>query len=315
MRIAFAAPLLLAVSAQAAPFTATEMMKLKRWPIPRLSPDGKWVAYQSTDVDLAAGTRNSDIWIVPASAGGAPRRLTDHPQVGHAGRAGAPTASGIAFVSTRDGASQVYVVDARGRRGAQGDVPVHRGRRRPLDRRRDAARDVATSSRTAGARTTSCNKKKAWTRRASRRPRASTTACSTGTGTPGTTAGARHLFVVPLDGGPARDLTPGDARRAARSTSAGPTTTRSRPTARRSASRATTTRSEAIVHQRRALRRAARAAATPMKIADAPGYDGAPRYSPDGTAHRVPRPAARGLRGRPLAAHGLRPRTRRHPRA
>jgi dipeptidyl aminopeptidase/acylaminoacyl peptidase len=66
---------LAAVPAAAAPFTATEMMKLQRLADPQVSPDGKWVLYSQTEVDLAANARNSDLWIVPV-AGGAPRRLT-----------------------------------------------------------------------------------------------------------------------------------------------------------------------------------------------------------------------------------------------
>ena len=55
-------------------FDAIQMMKLQRLADPQLSPDGKWVAYQATDVALDAGTRNTDIWIVSADghARGAP---------------------------------------------------------------------------------------------------------------------------------------------------------------------------------------------------------------------------------------------------
>ncbi len=54
-----------AVAATTAPrFDAIQMMKLKRLADPQLSPDGKWVAYQATDVALDAGTRNTDIWVV-----------------------------------------------------------------------------------------------------------------------------------------------------------------------------------------------------------------------------------------------------------
>ena len=40
----------LAHPALSASFTATEMMKLERLADPAVSPDGKWVAYQSTEV-------------------------------------------------------------------------------------------------------------------------------------------------------------------------------------------------------------------------------------------------------------------------
>src|SRR5688500_8063616 len=110
--------LLLAAAAQsaappAARFDAVQMMKLDRLADPQLSPDGKWVAYQSTHVDLDAGTRNTDIWIVAADGQGAPRRLTDDPAADTRPR-WSPDGRSLAFDSARGGESQVYVVPAAG---------------------------------------------------------------------------------------------------------------------------------------------------------------------------------------------------------
>jgi dipeptidyl aminopeptidase/acylaminoacyl peptidase len=58
------------------PFTFEDMMKLKRVDEPMPSPDGKWVVFSATDVDLDANTKISHLWIVPA-AGGESRRLND----------------------------------------------------------------------------------------------------------------------------------------------------------------------------------------------------------------------------------------------
>src|SRR5467141_5103507 len=60
------------------PFTFEDMMKLKRVDEPAPSPDGKWVAFSATDVDLDANTKISHLWIVPAS-GGEARRLNQTP--------------------------------------------------------------------------------------------------------------------------------------------------------------------------------------------------------------------------------------------
>jgi Tol biopolymer transport system component len=54
------------------------MMKLKRVDEPVPSPDGKWVAFSATDVDLEANTKISHLWIVPAS-GGESKRLNETP--------------------------------------------------------------------------------------------------------------------------------------------------------------------------------------------------------------------------------------------
>jgi hypothetical protein len=60
------------------PFTFEDMMALKRVGAPVPSPDGKWVVFDCVDVDLAANTKTSHLWIVPA-AGGESRRLNETP--------------------------------------------------------------------------------------------------------------------------------------------------------------------------------------------------------------------------------------------
>ena len=60
------------------PFTFEDMMKLKRLDEPVPSPDGRWVVFSATDVDLEANTKNSHLWIVPAS-GGESKRLNETP--------------------------------------------------------------------------------------------------------------------------------------------------------------------------------------------------------------------------------------------
>ncbi|HXY40414.1 MAG TPA: S9 family peptidase, partial [Vicinamibacteria bacterium] len=93
-------------------FTATEMMRLRRLADARPSPDGSRVAFALTDVLLAAGTRNTDIFLVPF-VGGAPQRvLADpgsdtRPRFSRDGRR-------LAFLSTRTGSAQVWVTDMGG---------------------------------------------------------------------------------------------------------------------------------------------------------------------------------------------------------
>src|SRR5712691_10505012 len=60
------------------PFTFEDMIKLKRIDEPVPSPDGKWVVFAATDVDLEANTKISHLWIVPAN-GGESRRLNETP--------------------------------------------------------------------------------------------------------------------------------------------------------------------------------------------------------------------------------------------
>src|SRR6266496_2701240 len=60
------------------PFTFEDVMALKRVGAPVPSPAGKWVVFDCQDVDLAANTKVSHLWVVPAS-GGESRRLNPTP--------------------------------------------------------------------------------------------------------------------------------------------------------------------------------------------------------------------------------------------
>ncbi len=94
--------------AQKRPFTFEDMMKLKRVEEPVPSPDGKWVLFAAVDVDLAANTRTPHVWIVP-TAGGQEKQIiadrdADRPRW-------APDGKKFAFLSTKQGGSQVWVAD------------------------------------------------------------------------------------------------------------------------------------------------------------------------------------------------------------
>ncbi len=87
------------------------MMRIKRISDPQLSPDGKTVAFSVQSVDLAENKRVTQIYTVPLD-GGYPRMLTtegsnDRPRW-------SPDSSKIAFVSTRSGSSQIWLMNADG---------------------------------------------------------------------------------------------------------------------------------------------------------------------------------------------------------
>jgi dipeptidyl aminopeptidase/acylaminoacyl peptidase len=98
----------LPLAAQKHPFTFEDMMKLKRVEEPLPSPDGKWVLFAAVDVDLAANTKTPHVWIVP-TAGGPEREIisdqdADRPRW-------APDGKRFAFISTKQGGSQVWTAD------------------------------------------------------------------------------------------------------------------------------------------------------------------------------------------------------------
>ena len=97
------------------PFTFEDMMKLKRVGEPVPSPDGKWVLFSAVDVDLATNKKTPHIWIVPL-AGGQERALIadqdgDRPRW-------APDGKRFAFLSNKEGGSQVWIADFDGAAGA-----------------------------------------------------------------------------------------------------------------------------------------------------------------------------------------------------
>lgn len=90
------------------PFTFEDMMQLRRVSDPQISPDGKWAVFSAQDVNLQANTKTSHLWIVPL-AGGESRQLTSGP--GEERGRFSPDGKRIAFISARDGGSQVWLQD------------------------------------------------------------------------------------------------------------------------------------------------------------------------------------------------------------
>src|SRR5712691_9995507 len=104
----------LAVSAQEAakhPIAFDDMIKLHRIAEPKVSPNGKWVAYTVTTPDMETNRGVSNIWVV-ATTGGAALQLT---QSGHdSSPVWSPDGKTLAFLSSRSGDSQVYLLSMEG---------------------------------------------------------------------------------------------------------------------------------------------------------------------------------------------------------
>jgi dipeptidyl aminopeptidase/acylaminoacyl peptidase len=98
------------------PMTFEDMMKMRRLGDTAVSPDGKWLGYGVTDVDLEKNTRTMSLW-VQAIAGGEPIALG----VGKPGDGGiqfAPDGHSVLFLSGRESGQQIWLADFDGATGA-----------------------------------------------------------------------------------------------------------------------------------------------------------------------------------------------------
>ncbi len=91
--------------------TFGDLIQLHRVGEAQISPEGKWVAYTVTTPNIEANRNASNVWIVP-TAGVGPLQLTQ------SGRDSSPVWSPdgktIAFLSSRSGTSEVYLLSMEG---------------------------------------------------------------------------------------------------------------------------------------------------------------------------------------------------------
>ncbi len=93
------------------PFTFDDLIKLHRISSPELSRDAKWVAYAVSTPDLETNKSVTNIWIADTATGQAI-------QISQGGKDNSPSWSpdgkSLAFLSGRDGTSQIYVLSMDG---------------------------------------------------------------------------------------------------------------------------------------------------------------------------------------------------------
>ncbi len=275
--------LVLLLAAPPEPFTATAMMRLQRMADPQLSPDGRQVAFQSTVIDLAGGTRNTDVWVVPAS-GGTPVRITEDAASDSRPR-WSPDGTALAFVSSRDGASQVWTVPAAGGTARRAtSLPTEAGGVLWIDGRRLlVTSDVYPAcDRADGTYDAECQQKQL---QGAAKPASSVRVYDRLLFRHWDTwrdARRTHLLVVPIDGGPVRDLTPGEVD-VPPFNLGGPDDYDVSPDGAEVAfARKDDPRTDAYSTDAE-LYVVPTAGGPAVKVSGRPGYDGSPRYSPDGT--------------------------------
>jgi dipeptidyl aminopeptidase/acylaminoacyl peptidase len=97
------------------PLTHEALWTMKRVGAPAVSPDGKWVVFSIVEPAYENDKTVSDLWLVSAAGGTAPRRLTNT-KAAENGVVWSPDSTKIAFTTKREGddVDQVYVLDIAG---------------------------------------------------------------------------------------------------------------------------------------------------------------------------------------------------------
>lgn len=256
-------------------------MKRVGEPVP--SPDGKWVAFEQTDVDLSANTKKAHLWIVPAD-GGAARRLNPGSENAESRPRFSPDGKALLFSAKVGDSTQVWVtpfdaeagkLDGAARQlttistGADGAIWSPDGKNVVFvssvypDAKDDAenkARDEALGK--------SKVKAQLFTHLFYRHWNAFTEFKRS------------HLFVVPVEGDVAKDLTPGDhdvppfSLGGADDYAVSPDGKELAYTSNIDEVEATSTNNEIFV--------VPLTGGAPKKISTSPGSDSTPLYSPDG---------------------------------
>ena len=96
--------------------TFEDMMAMKRLGETAVSPDGKWLVYGVTSVDLEKNKKTTELWVQKIE-GGEPFKLAVT-QAGDGGVQFAADGKRILFVSGRDGSGQVWTADFDAATGA-----------------------------------------------------------------------------------------------------------------------------------------------------------------------------------------------------
>src|ERR1035437_4650288 len=96
------------------PMTFEDMMKMKRLGETAVSPDGKWLAYSVTTVDLDQNTKIAEIWLQAIAATGSdsaqPQKLAVA-QPKDSGVQFAPDGHSVLFLSGRSSSQQIWLAD------------------------------------------------------------------------------------------------------------------------------------------------------------------------------------------------------------
>ncbi len=205
------------------PFTFEDMMSLKRVSEPVVSPDGKWVLFSAVDVDLAANKKTPHVWIVPLTDAGSTHASANPGKAGGERELIAtqdadrprwsPDGKRFAFISGKEGGSQIWIADFDGATGTVTGVHKLTSIATEADGELwspDGKNILFVSNVYPECRDEACNEKKLKESENSKVKAMIFTRLLYRHWNAYKEGKRSHLLVVPAEGGVSRDLTPGD---------------------------------------------------------------------------------------------------------
>jgi len=262
------------------PIAVDDLLSMERISEPQFTPDGTRVVYTVAVPDLQANRVARNVWLVSL-------RTTEARPLTTTGRDGgarwSPDGRHVAFVSQRDGSSQLYVLDV--------DTPAGPARLTNLSGGADNivwspdGRTIAfTSEVYPDCRDEACNVSRDDAREKNPVRARIYDALLYRHWTTWSEGKRNHLFIVPSSGGAARDLVPGADYDVPPREREGPHPIAFAPDSRTICFTAVSDRVEATSTNADLFEIDvdATGAATVKRLTTNPGFDGAPAYSPDG---------------------------------
>ena len=258
--------------------TVDDLLAMHRVSDPQISPDGTRVVYTVATPDRQANRSARNLWIVPVS-GGTPRQLTFTGRDGNA--RWAPDGSRLAFLSSRDGGQQIFLLNLTG--GEPTRLTTLDGGADQIVWAPDGKSLAFTSATWPGCTEDACNKRKSESEEKDPVKARTYDGLLYRHWTSWSTGQRSHLFVVASGGGTPKDLTPGAAYDVPPVQREGPHPIAFSPDGSEIAFVAVTDAVEAIsTNGDIFLVKADGSQATPTRLTTNPAFDGAPAYSPDG---------------------------------
>ena len=270
----------LVVSAQEAAkhaITFDDMIRLHRISEAHVSPDGKWAAFTVSTPDMDANRGVSNIWVAPTT-GGKAMQLT---QSGHdTSPVWSPDGKTLAFLSSRSGESQVYLLSME---GGEAHALTHLSTGADLVKWSPDGKTIAfTSSVYPDCKDAECNSKRDAEKEKSKVKAHVAEQLLYRHWTHWNEGKRAHLFVAAADGsGSPRDLTPGANYDVPPDERGGPGDINFSPDGKEICFTAVTDKMEAI-STNGDLFIVPVAGGEAKRITTQPGFDGNPVYSPDG---------------------------------